>query len=160
MKKIVTYLLIGLFGTTISCSKFEDINTNPEATDKVTSGMIATRIILNLANQSTQKGFLMPYMLNKNIVWTEFVESYQYNGFGSGTLSLSAINDAHFMPKFATSEKLAKSYEGLMYFARAVKFFEATMDLGDIPYHDALKGETDKQYFPKYDTQRRYLLVF
>ncbi|GAA4186303.1 SusD/RagB family nutrient-binding outer membrane lipoprotein [Sphingobacterium ginsenosidimutans] len=158
MKKIVTYLLIGLFGTTISCSKFEEINTNPEATDKVTSGMIATRIILHLANQPTQKGFLQPYMLNKNVVWTEFVESYQYNGFGAGSLSFSAINDAQFMPQFATSEKLAKSYEGLMYFARAVKFFEATMDLGDIPYNDALKGETDKQYFPKYDTQKEVFL--
>lgn len=157
MKKIVTYLLIGLLGTT-SCSKFEEINTNPEATEKVTSAMIATRIILNLANQPTQKGFLQPYMLNKSIVWTEFPESFQYNGFGAGSLSFTAINDAHFMPQFATTEKLAKSYEGLMYFARAVKFFEATMDLGDIPYSDALKGETDKQYFPKYDTQKEVFI--
>ncbi|WP_244525853.1 SusD/RagB family nutrient-binding outer membrane lipoprotein [Sphingobacterium wenxiniae] len=154
MKKIFTYLLIGLVGTTTSCSKFEEINTNPEATEKVTSQMIATRIILNLANQPTQKGFLQPYMLNKNIVWTEFVESYQYNGFGAGALSFTAINDAHFMPEFAGTEGLAKSYEGLMYFARGVKFFEATMDLGDIPYTDALKGESDKQYFPKYDNQK------
>ncbi|MDF2516538.1 MAG: SusD/RagB family nutrient-binding outer rane lipoprotein [Sphingobacterium sp.] len=153
MKKIITYLLIGLIGTT-SCSKFDEINTNPEASEKVTSAMIATRIILNLANQPTQKSFLQPYMLNKNIVWTEFVEGFQYNGFGRGSLSFTAINDAHFMVEFATSEKLAKSYEGLMYFARAVKFFEATMDMGDIPYHDALKGESDKQYFPKYDTQK------
>lgn len=158
MKRKFIYLLFILIGTGTACSKFEEVNTNPEATNKVTSPMIATRIILNLAKQPSQKGFLQPYMLNKNIVWTEFVESYQYNGFGSTSLSFTSINDAHFMPKFATTEKLAKSYEGLMYFARAVKFFEATMDLGDIPYQDALKGEDDKQYFPKYDTQKEVLL--
>jgi len=154
MKKNLKYILFGLIIASSSCSKFDEINTNPEATEKVTSAMIATRIIIHLANQPTQKGFLQPYMLNKNIVWTEFVESYQYNGFSSASLSFTSINDAHFMAKFATSEKLAKSYDGLMYFARAVKFFEATMDMGDIPYQDALKGESDKNYFPKYDTQK------
>ncbi|MFD1770590.1 SusD/RagB family nutrient-binding outer membrane lipoprotein [Sphingobacterium suaedae] len=158
MKRIINYVLIGIITVTSACSKFDEINNNPEATDKVTSAMIATRIIINLANQPTQKSFLQPYMLNKNIVWTEFVEGYQYNGFGAGSLSFTAINDAHFMMEFATTDKLAKSYEGLMYFARAVKFFEATMDLGDIPYTDALKGETDKNYFPKYDTQKDVFL--
>src|SRR5690606_23524377 len=158
MKKIFTYLLIGLVGTTTSCSKFEEINTNPEATEKVTSAMIATRIIINLANQPTQKSFLQPYMLNKNIVWTEFVEGYQYNGFGAGSLSFTAINDAHFMIQFAGTEKLAKSYEGLMYFERASKLFEATMDLADIPYTDALTGENEKIYYTKYDTQEDVFL--
>lgn len=158
MKKILNYILIGLVILGSSCSKFDEINSNPEATEKVTSAMIATRIILNLANQPTQKGFLQPYMLNKNIVWTEFVEGYQYNGFGAGSLSFTSINDAHFMVQFAETEKLAKSYEGLLYFARASKFFEATMDLGDIPYKDALKGESEKNYFPKYDSQKDVFL--
>lgn len=158
MKKLTIYILVALVGLVGSCTKFEDVNTNPEATQKVTSAMIATRIIMNLANQSTQKAFLQPYLLNKSVVWTEFVESYQYNGFGTGSLSFTSINDAHFMTEFATTEKLAKSYEGIMYFARAVKFFEATMSLGDIPYHDALKGENEKQYFPKYDTQKEVFM--
>lgn len=154
MKKLFKYIFIGCIGICSSCSKFEEINNNPEATDKVTSAMLATRIIINLANQPSQKSFMQPYLLNKNIVWTEFVESYQYNGFGAGSLSFTSLNDAHFMVEFASSEKLARSYEGLMYFARAVKFFEATMDLGDIPYQEALKGESDKIYFPKFDEQK------
>jgi len=161
MKKIFQYIVIGgicLSGTLNSCSKFNEINTNPESSEKVTSAMIATRIIINLANQPSQKSFLQPYMLNKNVVWTEFVEGYQYNGFGTGSLSFTSVNDAHFMVQFAGTEGLAKSYEGLMYFARAVKFFESTMDLGDIPYKDALKGESEKNYFPQYDTQKDVFL--
>jgi len=158
MKKTFQYILIGLLGAASSSCDFQEVNTDQEATNEVTSAMIATRIILHIANQPREKAFLQPYMLNKNIVWTEFQEAYQYNGFGRGSLNFSAINDAHFMPKFAGTEKLAKSYEGLMYFARAVKFFEATMDLGDIPYNDALKGETEKLYFPKYDLQKDVFL--
>ena len=159
MKKIFNYIFLGVsVSLSVSCAKFDEINTNPEATEQVTSAMIATRIIINLVNQPTQKSFLQPYMLNKNVVWTEFVESYQYNGFGEGSLSFTSINDAHFMVEFAGTDGLAKSYEGLMYFARAVKFFEATMDLGDIPYHDALKGENEKNYFPKYDSQKEVFL--
>ena len=157
MKRLILYLL-PLLGISSACSNFENINTNSEDTKKVTSQMIATRIILNLTQQPDTKGFLQPYMLNKNIVWTEFVESYQYNGFGEGALRFTSINDMHFMPSFATNEKLSKSYEGLMYFARAVKFFETTMKLGDIPYHDAVKGEESKLFFPKFDTQKEVLL--
>lgn len=159
MKKHNIFIAAGLLLlSTISCSKFDDINTNPEASEKVTSAMLATRIILNLANQPSQKSFLQPYMLNKNIVWTEFVEGYQYNGFGEASISLTAINDAHYMIEFAGTEELASSYLGLMHFARAVKFFEATMRVGDIPYHDALKGESEKNYFPKFDTQKEVFL--
>ena len=110
MKKHNIYIAAGLLLlSTISCSKFDDINTNPEASEKVTSAMLATRIILNLANQPSQKSFLQPYMLNKNIVWTEFVEGYQYNGFGEASISLTAINDAHYMIEFAGTEELASS---------------------------------------------------
>ncbi len=160
MRKVINYIFIGILSTSAitSCSKFDEINSNPEASEKVTSSMIATRIIINIANQPSQKSFLQPYMLNKNVVWTEFVEGYQYNGFGTGSLSFTSLNDAHFMVEFAGTEGLAKSYEGLMYFARAVKFFEATMDLGDIPYKEALQGESEKNYFPKYDTQKDVFL--
>jgi len=159
MKKTQKYILMGLLGafSATSCD-FGEVNLDQEAAEKVTSAQIATRIILHIANQPSQKGFLQPYMLNKSIVWTEFEEAFQYNIFGRGTLSFSSLNDAHFMKEYALSDALASSYEGLRYFARAVKFFETTMDLGDIPYHDALKGETNQLYFPKYDTQKDVFL--
>lgn len=160
MNNLFYYICIGIFGVTsiASCAKFEEINSDPESTEQVTPEMIATRIIIDMVDQPIQKSFLQPYMLNKNVVWTEFVEGYQYNGFGAGSLSFTSINDAHFMVEFAGTEELVSSYEGLMYFARAVKFFETTMNLGDIPYHEALQGEQEKNYFPKYDTQKDVFL--
>lgn len=156
-KTWVTMAALALVGLS-SCSKFDEINTNPETPEKVKSSMLATRIILNLGSQSSQKGFIQPYLLTKQFAWTELVEGYQYNGFGTMDMSLTSINDAHFMGKFATNETLKKSYDGLMHFARAIKFYDLTMSVGDIPYHDALQGESDKIYFPKYDTQKEVFL--
>lgn len=141
-----------------SCSKFDEINTNPETPEKVKSSMLATRIILNISNQSSQKSFMQPYLLTKQIVWTELVEGYQYNGLDTMEMTLTSINDAHFMGKFATSEALKSSYNGLMHFARAIKFYDLTMSLGDIPYTEALQGESDKVYFPKYNSQKDVFL--
>ncbi|MDQ1152732.1 hypothetical protein QE382_004716 [Sphingobacterium zeae] len=158
MKKLCIYIAMGSLISLASCSKFDEINTNPETPVQVNSSMLATRIILNLANQPTQKSFMQPYLLTKEIAWTELVEGYQYNGFGEGGISMNAINDAHFMGQYAATDVLANSYNGLMYFARAVKFYEATMSVGDVPYKEALKGESDKTYFPKYDTQKEVFL--
>lgn len=158
MKNLLKYITLSIVLGLGSCDKFEEINRDSESTEKVTSQMLATRIILHLASQPTQKSFMQPYLLNKNVVWSEYAEAYQYNSFGTAALSFTSINDAHFMIQFAPTETLAKSYEGLMYFARAFKFYEATMDLGDIPYKDALQGESNKLYFPKYDLQKDVFL--
>lgn len=153
------YILISTLSVSlIGCSKFEEINTNPEATERVSAAMIATRVIRNMANQPTQKSFMQPYMLNKYIIWTENVEGFQYNSFGRGSLSFTELNDLHYMVEFAGNEQLAKSYDGLRHFVRAFHFFETTMNLGDIPYSEAVLGETDKIYFPKYDTQKEVFL--
>lgn len=158
MKNHIKILFIGLLLCILACKSFDKVNTDTESTTKVTSAMIATRIIINLANQPSQKGFLQPYMLNKSIVWTEFADAYQYNALGAASLSFTGLNDAHMMGEFAGTEVESHSYNGLMYFARAVKFYEASMNMGDIPYAKALQGETEKEYFPEYDLQKDVFL--
>lgn len=156
MKLINIYSVITLLSVLVftSCSKFNDINTNPETPEKVNSAMIATRIILAMSNQPGQKSFMQPYLLTKQIAWSELAEGYQYNGFGTMDMSLTFLNDAHFMEEFAVNEEQKNAYKGLSHFARAFKVFELTMALGDIPYADALMGESNKLYFPKYDSQK------
>ncbi|MDR2271557.1 MAG: SusD/RagB family nutrient-binding outer membrane lipoprotein [Sphingobacterium sp.] len=158
MKRLWTLFTLMTLLVTTGCSKFDEINTNPETPERVKSSQLATRIVLNLARQSRSKGFMQPYMLTKSIVWSESRDANQYNGWSTYDLSLTSINDAHFMGEFAENEGLAKSYNGLMHFARAMKFFDQTMHVGEIPYQEALKGETEKIYFPKYDKQKDVFL--
>ncbi|WP_282637618.1 SusD/RagB family nutrient-binding outer membrane lipoprotein [Sphingobacterium thalpophilum] len=158
MKRLWTSFALLALMAIAGCSKFDEINTNPETPETVKSSQLATRIVLNLTRQSRTKGFMQPYMLTKSVIWSEARDANQYNGWSSYDLSLTGINDAHFMAKFAENEGLAKSYDALMHFARAMKFFDQTMHVGEIPYKEALKGETEKIYFPKYDSQKEVFL--
>ncbi|WP_437920001.1 SusD/RagB family nutrient-binding outer membrane lipoprotein [Sphingobacterium sp. LRF_L2] len=151
----VALLALQLMG----CSKFEEINTNPETPAQVRSSMIATRVILSIADQPGQKDFMRPYFLTKAITWGEMADqNYQFNALGTQTMSLIGLNDVQYMVDYAGTEKLKNAYQGLMHFARAYRFYELTMALGDIPYHDALVGESEQVYFPKYDTQKEVFL--
>ncbi|CAM3851204.1 SusD/RagB family nutrient-binding outer membrane lipoprotein [Sphingobacterium prati] len=151
-------IAVALLFATMGCSKFEEINTDPEMPKVVNSSMISERIILGLANPPSQKSFMQPYMLTKQVAWTELPEGYQYNNLGEEESSLTGLNDAQYMVDFATTDGLAKSYAGIMHLARAIRFFEGTMKLGDIPYREALQGESEKVYFPKYDLQKDVFL--
>ena len=154
IKKIFTLFVAALF-VMVGCSKFDEINTNPDAPTKVTSGMLATKLILNISKQSSSKWFLMNHVTNKYIAWAEFVTDQQYNRFGRSDFeSIEVLVNADKMVEVAPTEELKKSYKALAHFVRAYKFFNQTIEVGDIPYSQALKGELEGIYNPEYDTQK------
>ena len=142
-----------------SCSKFDDINTNPDKPTQVTSPMLATKLILDISKQYSAKWFLMNHVTNKYIAWGEGITDQQYNRFGRADYgSLLVLINAEKMVEVASTEELKKSYEALGHFVRAYKFFEQTMELGDIPYSQALKGESEGMPNPEYDTQKEVFI--
>jgi hypothetical protein len=50
--KTIYVLFISLLILSSSCSKFDDINTNPNAATTVTSSLLATPLLLNLTGLS------------------------------------------------------------------------------------------------------------
>ncbi len=158
MKRIIKYMLIlPLLATlTNGCKKFEDINTNPNETTQVNSAMLATGMILNVTRGdiSSTKGFMQPFLLGKYLTWGEGQEGFQYNRLGRTDFErITLLRNIPSMENYATSDALKKSYQGLGHFIRAWQFFMATMQVGDIPYAEAVKGETNVLQ-PKYDTQK------
>ncbi|WP_448635724.1 SusD/RagB family nutrient-binding outer membrane lipoprotein [Pedobacter panaciterrae] len=158
MKRIIKYMLIlPLLATlTNGCKKFEDINTNPNETTQVNSAMLATGMILNVTRGdiSSTKGFMQPFLLGKYLTWGEGQEGFQYNRLGRTDFDrITLLRNIPSMENYATSDALKKSYQGLGHFIRAWQFFMATMQVGDIPYAEAVKGETNVLQ-PKYDTQK------
>lgn len=148
-----------LFGTAVfflvGCSKYDDINTNPDAATSVTSGMLATNLILDITKQSTSKWFLNDYVKTKYIAWGENLSSYQYNKFDRSDFgSLKVLINADKMVEAAPTEEVKKSYQALAHFVKAYKFFQLSLKVGDVPYSEALKGEIEGFYKPKYDTQK------
>jgi len=144
-----------------SCQEYDDINKNPNTTTQVNSAMLATSMILNITRSdiSTQKTFMQNYMLSKYITWGENQENNQYNRLGRTDFNrITILRDVKPMVDYATTPALANSYQALGHFIRAWQFFMTTIQVGDIPYSDAVKGESDNILQPKYDNQKAVFL--
>lgn len=163
LKKFILALTItGTMGSAImSCtSKFDDYNTNQNATTKVTPGMLATKLILDMMTLGRAKNFVYDNMLNKQIAWAEGgAESDQYNKLGRvgfGTYTNFTNCQKMLLEAETASEKTQNSYKGLAKFLKAYHLFYLTMKVGDIPYSDS-NGAEQGNIKPIYDTQKEVM---
>lgn len=142
-----------------SCSKYEEINTNPDETTQVTPELLATNLILSMMEYpGVGKDFLYKDMLSKYISYMEGATDYQYNKFGRTSYSsLVNLTNVDKMNEAAKGSVYEGSYKALGHFIRAYTFFNLTLAVGDIPYSEAIQGEAGI-YNPKYDTQKDVFL--
>ncbi|MDO4180729.1 MAG: SusD/RagB family nutrient-binding outer membrane lipoprotein [Bacteroidales bacterium] len=147
-------------GTTSCTSKFDDYNTNQDATTKVTPAMLATSVILNIMELGRSKYFVYDNMLNKQIAWAEGgAEDDQYNKLGRVSYSAyTNITDCQKMLLEAESstEAVQNSYKGLAKFIKAYQLFYLSMQVGDIPYSES-NGAEEGNIKPAYDTQKEVM---
>lgn len=138
-----------------SCDNFDELNTNPDSTTKVTSSMLATGLIMKIMSPGSGKDFLNYNMLDKHIAWGESgIQEMQYGKLGRhGFSGYPALIDCLKMVEIA-DEASKPAYEGFAHFFKAWRIYYITMRLGDVPYSEALKGESDAYFTPKYDTQK------
>lgn len=160
MIKRYSYILSILLLT--GCGKFDAINTDPNLHKDVTSGELATTLILDVTKNTinTNTGFMLPHLLGKYVCWSSSPSEEQYNYFGRTEYfgRLVVLNNIGKMISLADSEGLKNSYTALGHTLRAWRFFELTMQVGDIPYSKALQGEVAGIIKPEYDTQRDVFL--
>ena len=144
----------GLLMSMSGCANFDDLNTDPNATMVVTPGMIATNMIVNMTWVATDGYFTGDKLLPKYWLWGASANEYSYNKLGRTGFDYSAFrNGAKMLELALLKNKTPKAYEGLYLFTRAYKAFGYSMWLGDIPYSEAGRGETEGLVCPKYDTQ-------
>lgn len=139
------------------CSDFDEINTNPNSTEQVTPAMLATNLILGIVQTPTAKTFAQNNMASKQLAWGESADGNQYNDFGRTGFSpyLDLVNVQKMIDY--TTDTNRDAYTGLGLFVRAYKLFYLSIEVGDIPYSDALGGETGNTT-PKYDTQKQVMV--
>lgn len=156
MKKITILLFISMVTVVLnSCSKFDDMNTNPNETSQVTPQLLATNLILSTVSYpGVGKDFLYKDMLAKYVSYMEGATDYQYNKFDRTSFSsLVKLTNVNKMIEASEGSIYEGSYRALGHFIRAYTFFNLTLAVGDIPYSEAIQGE-DGLYNPKYDTQK------
>lgn len=146
----LTLILSGSMLLSSGCtSSFDDLNTNPDATTKVNSSMLATGIILNMVKSSS---YWKNEFLAKRMFWGEQMDDIQYNRFGRSDFSgIQSLISAQKMMELST-DIYKDAYTGLFYFMKGWYFWRATMETGDIPYSEAL--DIDNFPYPKYDEQK------
>ncbi|HHV86158.1 MAG TPA: SusD/RagB family nutrient-binding outer membrane lipoprotein [Petrimonas sp.] len=151
--------IILVFFAAVSCGNLDEMNLNPDTPTTVTPNFLATKIILSSTDSPASKWLFGDSWLMKSTSFTEHMEWYLYNKFDRGSFSTySDLTDGQKMVELAESNKTLpqeekNAYQALNYFMRAYVFYNLTMQMGDIPCSDALKGETEGIFSPKYDTQ-------
>lgn len=153
-KHTVIILALLVVCMTACTGNFDDINTNPNSTTKASSSLLATTVTGALIKWDIWISLANDGMRSKIICDTEGAQAAQYNLLGRGTF------DAY--PLLITAQKMVDNadpafydaYKGLALFAKAFRMYYTTMQMGDIPYSEALAGETEGIIKPKYDTQK------
>lgn len=163
MKIIKTGIFLVVIGLVAlqSCKKFDSINSNPNSSTTTTASLLATNLILNITRAFPEKNFLMPSITSKQIAWAEVKTGEQYNYFGSGFtgddfVDLEALTNVQKMIDVASSQD-KKAYTGLGMFIKAYKLYYLSLKYGDVPYSEALSGETGNVH-PKYDPQKEVMM--
>lgn len=157
MKRINNYITVLLaLLLLVSCDNFDDVNTDPDATTKSTPSLLATGLIMDILQTSGNKYFVYDDMLCKFIAWGDGMEDSQYNILDRGSFGgYKILVNCDKMVSLATA-KDKNAYEGLAHFIKAYKLFYISLDMGDIPYEEALQGESGLVK-PKYNTQKEVM---
>lgn len=160
--KAVYILLLPLLAIIgIGCADLDELNINPNRTTEVSSPMLATNMILSITRNDirSEKAFMQPFLLAKYLTWGENQEGFQYNNIGRTDFGrLTLLRNIPPMVANAPDASLKKSYSALGHFVRAWQFFQTTMQVGDTPYSEAVKGESEGIIQPKYDAQKAVFL--
>lgn len=157
--KINSYILLALAlflaFTNSSCRKLSEINTNPNESKTTHPQFLLTKIEWDAFNSFKGTG---PLYALKMIVQTDGenanqIYAWQRSDFG-------AYNNLRNVTKMIEEgERMAlPEYVAIGKFIRAYYFYNLTLTFGDIPYSEALKGESAGLLTPKYDSQKDVFL--
>ena len=165
MKKINKIGLGGIlvFSLLAGCNKFEEINTDPNATTQVSAALLCTNNILSITQfNSDAAAFIGSNTLPKYVGYANLGQSDgQYNLLGSSYFGgMTVLPNIEKMVQYAKTNvppPVQNSYEGVAKFVKAWMFYRLTLEMGDIPYSKAGLG-AEGESTPKYDSQESILI--
>ena len=167
MKKLKYIIILAIsLSFAYSCNNFEEINTDPNATNQVSPGMLATQILKDSYRfwNVNAADFLSGNLFNHHLIQTNAENPGQYYWsywpWGSFDRYLK-LTDLDYMVQFSEGSNYEPSYRGLALFMKAWYGFKMTLDMGDIPYSEAGLGTADGNFRPRYDKQEdvfKYIL--
>jgi len=149
MKQIIYYTLVVLWAMTSSCEKLETINEDPNNAQHT-----HPKLLLKTISYSTFTGQGTGGMFaSRMFVNSDGASNEQYYTWDRGNFDrYNILRNVTKMMEEAELQQIPE-YTHLGKFFRAYQFYELTRAFGDIPYSEALQGETEGNFSPAYDTQ-------
>lgn len=146
MKKIL--LLTLSVWMCVSCGKLEELNVDPNNPMQTHPKQLLTQICMNAFKRGTDGMYA-----TKKVIQTDGESANQYYKWTRG--SFGYYDNLRNVQKMSEEAERVNApvYKALAHFFRAYYFYELTLVFGDIPYSQALKGETEGIYTPEYDAQ-------
>jgi hypothetical protein len=160
--KITKYILASFITTTLllSCdNNFEEINANIDDPVIIPSSMIIGTVVRNVANElySTFNG------TEHGETWAQHISMVQYNDperykprintmDNLWSVFYTGASNANQMYNLAVLEE-NKINQGIALILKAYCFSLLTDFYGDVPFSEALKGPSDANFAPVYDSQ-------
>lgn len=156
----IFFLIAGAFLIS-SCEKikdFGDTNVNPAAiADPITASLL-TRVEAGLGGIDGNAAYYCQYFTSpqydQDVLYT--TKTLGLGDYSGNLLDLNTIIFYNTEPSKLPISIVSGAHENQIAVARILRayiFWKTTDALGDIPYTQALKGETNTQYYPKYDKQ-------
>ncbi|MCA5003717.1 SusD/RagB family nutrient-binding outer membrane lipoprotein [Sphingobacterium bovistauri] len=159
--KLFIYILLFNFIALFGCNKFDELNSNPNATTDVNASMLATTVILK--NLKFGGRDAMEYVSDNGVAKyvayaNQSIMSSQYAFLGPTTFdNMTILPNIDNMLKYSTGIPAENSYKGLAKFSRAFMFYQLSMKVGDIPYKQAGKGLSEGLTMVPYDAQEEVM---
>lgn len=149
MKKIVLSLLAGILILQAGCKKFEEFQTDPNKSTVATPDLLLTTVEQR-AFQSTD---INVALASRQMVYTDAVSNEQYYNWTRGSFAnYDDLRQVLKMEQAATTQNKPE-YLPIAKYYRAWYFLQLTQMFGDVPYTEALQGESNIST-PKYDQQK------
>lgn len=151
MKKLLI-IYIAVFSGLASCKKLEEINVDPNRVTETHPQLQLTQIEWDAFRYGNETG---PLYAEKKLVQTDGESAGQYYKWDRSDFSpYSEMRDVTKMMEEATRIN-SNAYLALGKFFRAFYFLNLTLTFGDVPYSQALQGESQETYTPPvYDKQK------
>jgi len=146
--------LTALLSLTACDKDFEEINTNPNSPETVSSSLLLPTIIRNTTNEIAGKSWGYGNVVMQQTAKIQFTNEDRYNWGAEGNpydTFFNSMRDLNNVIEISTAVNQS-NYVGIALVLRASLYSFMTDAYGDLPYSEATKAKEEINY-PRFDTQ-------
>ncbi|MDN5213726.1 SusD/RagB family nutrient-binding outer membrane lipoprotein [Fulvivirgaceae bacterium BMA12] len=156
MKQFKTMLLCILIFA--GCTDdFEDINTNNNEPETVSPNLLLSTVLSKTLTDQVNTGWSNGNIVAQLTAKINFTDFDRYNwGSESGKWNdyYGNLTEVELILESARAEESKNpSYEAMALIVKSWIYSNLTDSWGEVPYSEAIKGQTDGEFQPKYDSQ-------